>query len=98
MKPSIPNRIQLAGRVVDYRVVRSRVARKLRVRVGAEGIEVVLPHSRSGEVVPHFLVNNERWIIEQLKRVDGLRDLRRTVGRAAGELLFRGKCIQVRIE
>ena len=35
----------LAGREIEYRVIRSKAARKLLVRVGPNGVEVLQPRS-----------------------------------------------------
>ena len=59
MKAATQHQIRLGGRRVDYRVVRSRAARKLRVRVGPNGVEVVQPAARNGEDVFAFLGRNE---------------------------------------
>lgn len=98
MKSSTQHRIQLGGRVVDYRVVRSQAARRLRVRVGPDGVEVVQPVLRDGQEVPVFLAANARWVVDQLDRAEQLRRLRRARRRAAGEILFRGEPTRVRIE
>src|SRR3990172_7701382 len=98
MKASTQHQIQLGGRRVDYRVVRSRAARKLRLRVGPNGVEVVQPAARNGEDVSAFLDRNEAWILDQLQRVERLRTLRRPAGRRVGEILYRGELAQVRIE
>ena len=84
--------------MIDYRVVPSKTARKLRVRVGPNGVDVVHPVARSGEEVPAFLAANERWLIDQLDRTGRLRRLRRPERRAAGEILFRGEPTRVRME
>lgn len=98
MMPSSQHQICLADRVVDYRVVRSKAARKLRVRIGATGVEVVQPMARNGEEVQEFLAKNGRWIVEQLKRAEQLRSLRRTACRPLGEIMFRGDPTRVRVE
>ena len=98
MRSSTHHRIRLGGRTVDYRVVRSKVARMLRVRVGIRGVEVVQPISRNGQDVPEFLAANGRWVVEQIARADRLRRLRRAPRRVAGEILFRGAPTRVRIE
>jgi predicted metal-dependent hydrolase len=64
MKPATQHRIHLGDRRVDYRLSRSKAARKLRVRVGPDGVEVVQPEARSGEDVPAFLRANGSWIDE----------------------------------
>jgi predicted metal-dependent hydrolase len=84
--------------MVDYRLVRSKAASKLRVRVGPDGVEVVQPIARNGEDVPEFLVANGRWVVEQIDRAERLRHTRRTAQRARGEILFRGEPTRVHIE
>lgn len=98
MKAATQHQIRLGGRRVDYRVVRSTAARKLRVRVGPNGIEVVQPAARNGEDVSAFLDSNEAWILDQLQRVEQLRSVRRPEQRRAGEILFRGEPTRLRIE
>lgn len=98
MKASTQDRIRLGGRIVDYRVVRSKAARKLRVRVGPNGVDVVQPISRNGQDVTEFLAANGHWVVEQLDRVKRLRGVRRAPRRATGKILFRGEPTQVRIE
>jgi predicted metal-dependent hydrolase len=89
--------IELGGRRHEYRLIASRSARKLRVRVGLDGIEVVRPVSRSDDDVASFLDQNEKWILDQLQRVERLRKIR-LPERQLGEILFRGDRTRVRIE
>jgi hypothetical protein len=98
MKTTTQHHVHLGGRRVDYRVVRSTAARRLRVRVGPGGVEVVQPAARNGEDVSAFLNRNEAWILDQLRRVARLRGVLRPEQRRAGEILFRGEPTRVRIE
>lgn len=98
VKSSIQHRVRLGGRMVDYRVIRSKAARRLRVRVGPGGVEVVQPISRDIQDVPEFLVANDRWIIEQLERAERARRVRRPVRPVAREILFRGEPTRIRVE
>jgi hypothetical protein len=98
MKAATQHHVRLGGRRVDYRVVRSTAARKLRVRVGPAGVEVVQPATRSGEDVSAFLNRHEDWVLDQLRRVEGLRGVMRPEQRRVGEMLFRGEPTRVRIE
>jgi predicted metal-dependent hydrolase len=98
MQSSTQHQIRLGGRVVDYRLVRSKAARKLRLRVGPNGVEVVQPATRNGEEVSAFLSANGRWIVNQLERAERLRSVRRSMQRRAGEILLRGELTRVRIE
>jgi len=98
MKVATQHRIRLGGRRIDYRIVRSKAATQLRVRVGPNGVEVAQPAARTGEDVFAFLGRNEAWILEQLRRAERLRGVRRPDWRRAGEMLFRGEPTIVRIE
>lgn len=98
MNPATQHRMRLGARSVDYRVVRSNAARKLRVRVGPNGIDVVLPSSRDSEDVIGFLRGNAAWVLNQLQRVERLRRVRRKQYRRTGEILFRGEPRAVRVE
>jgi predicted metal-dependent hydrolase len=90
--------IELHRRTVDYRIVRSKVAQKLRVRVGLNGVDVVQPASRRNRDVTDFLRTNENWIAAQLDRVERLRRVRQPKRRRSGEILFRGYPTQIRLE
>ena len=98
MKESTQHQIQLGGRRVEYRLVRSSGAKQLRVRVGPNGVEVVQPTTRIGMDVSAFLGRHEAWILDQIRRVDRLRSVRRPVQRSAGKILFRGELTRLRIE
>ena len=98
MQTLTQHRIRIGGRVVDYRLVHSKAARKLRVRVGPGGVEVVQPSTRTGEEVSDFLLSNGSWILDHLNRAERLRSLRRPVTHPAGQILFRGEATPVRIE
>lgn len=98
MQSSTQHRIRLGGREVDYRLVRSKAARKLRIRVGPNGVEVVQPSTRNDEDLSEFLSTNGDWILDQLGRAERLRAVRRPVQRRVGEILFRGESTPVRVE
>jgi len=98
MKAATQHQIQLGDRRVDYRVVRSKAARKLRLRVGPNGVEVVQPAERNGEDISTFLDRHEAWILDQLQRVERLRGVRRPEQRRAGEILFRGEPTRLRVK
>ena len=89
--------IEIGGRRVDYLLVASRTARKLRLRVGINGVEVVRPPNRTETEVFAFLDKNEEWILDQLKRVERLRKIR-VAEQCIGKILFRGERTRIRIE
>ena len=98
MKPATLHQILLGSRPVEYRIVRSKAASKLRVRVGPNGVEVVQPVARGQRDVPSFLRRNEVWIVEQLRRAEKLRGVRLAERRRPGEILFRGEPVRLVIE
>ena len=98
MKSTTQHQVRLRGRRVDYRLVVSPAARKLRLRVGPHGVEVVQPRERQTKDVVAFLDRNAAWILAQLARVERLRDVRPPAQRRVGEILFRGEPTQVRVE
>lgn len=98
MQPLAEHQIRIGDRVVVYRLVYSNAARKLRVRVGPTGVEVVQPRTRNGEDVSAFLSDNGSWLLDQVERVERLRGVRRRTSCASGEILFRGELTPVRIE
>ena len=98
MKAATQHQIRFGPRRIEYRVVRSKAAAKLRVRVGPNGVEVVRPAGRDGHDVAAFLRRNEVWILDQLGRAERLNGVRRPRERPAAEILFRGEPVQVRIE
>jgi predicted metal-dependent hydrolase len=98
MKAAKHASITLAGRKVEYRVIRSKVARKLRVRVGPNGMEVLQPAEREDGDVTAFLRANDEWISAQLSRAARLNGVRKPERRHVGELLYRGVPTPVRVE
>lgn len=98
MKASTQHRIRLGGRSVDYRVVHSRAARKLRVRVGPAGVEIVKPTTRPDHDTAQFVSANEAWLLDQLERIERLSSVRRLIPQPHGTLLYRGEPTPVRIE
>jgi predicted metal-dependent hydrolase len=97
MRAGHHHQIELGGRQIECRMVASHSARKLRLRVGLNGIEVVQPVGRTGEDVSSFLDQHAQWILNQLQRVERLRKIR-VVDRRRGEILFRGQPTRVHIE
>lgn len=83
---------------MDYRVIASNTARKLRVRVGLNGVEVVRPAAKSDGEVEAFLLANEKWIVGQIERVGRFRAVRKPRRKSASEILYRGEPTPVRVE
>ena len=98
MKAATLHSINLGGRKVEYRLVRSKTARKRRVRVGLAGVEVVQPAARDAGELEAFLVANEKWIIGQLERIERFRLVRKPQRNDTGEILYQGTPTPVCVE
>src|SRR5207247_5599931 len=62
---------------------------KFRIRIGPQGVDVIYPSERpTGQIKP-FLRKNEKWIIDQLKRVHAIRRVRKSQ-EDSSQILFRG--------
>lgn len=94
--PVAKEQVWLGGRRVQYRVVESKKARSLRLRVGPAGIEVSRPTNRTSDDVSAFLDRHAGWILDQLDRVNQLRSVRRPVTQP-NRMLFRGELTAVRV-
>ncbi len=90
--------IDLDGWKIDYRLVPSKSARKLRLRVGIDGIAVVLPEGRNYLEIEMFLKSSRDWIMNQLERVERLRQVRKPILKNNGTILFRGVMTPIWVE
>jgi predicted metal-dependent hydrolase len=97
IRACVLQRILLEGQEVECRFTRSKAAKKLRIKVRPEGIEVVVPESRDCQEAVTFVSQNQTWVVEQLARARRLRALRRPEKRALGKILFRGEPVAVRV-
>lgn len=89
--------ILLNGQDVEYRIVHSQAAKKLRIKVRLDGIDVVVPADRENQEAIAFVTENRDWVIEQLERARTLRALRRPEKKRPGMLLFGGEMIPVNV-
>jgi predicted metal-dependent hydrolase len=87
----------LDGQAVPCRLVPSKAARKLRIRVRPDEVEVVLPEGREPHEAVAFLEANHAWVIGQLSRARRLQSARRPDTRLPGQVLFRGEPVPVRV-
>jgi predicted metal-dependent hydrolase len=89
--------ILLDGQEVEWRLVRSPTAKKLRIKAGPDGIVVVLPEGRDDREASVFVRNQRVWVAEQLKRIRQLHALRCPSVRDDEHILFRGETVAVRV-
>jgi predicted metal-dependent hydrolase len=91
-------RLVIDGQTLEYRLIRSRSARKRRIRVKPEGIEVILPADRNQADAADFLVRNLDWVTRQIERAASIRSVRLVPPRRAGTLPFLGKDVSVEVQ
>lgn len=91
------SQISLCGGKIDFRLISSRTAKKLKVRVGMAGVEVIRPEGQRESNVSEFMNRNGAWVVEQLQRVERLRGIRRPCQHTRGQILFRGEPTNLRI-
>lgn len=90
-------RLLLNGQEVEWRLMRSPTAKKLRIKVGPDGIKVVLPEGRDIHEAVAFITANRAWVAEQLERTRKLLAARRPKKPIDGHIAFRGKDVAVRV-
>lgn len=89
--------VRLAGHEVSCRLLPSKVAKRLRIRVLPEGLDVVLPIGRNADDALAFVKRNEDWAIEQLLRARRLATLRVPEQRRTGQVMLRGEFVPVQV-
>src|SRR5438309_1865792 len=98
MKAAKLDSLVVDGRRVEYRLILSKTAKKLRVRVGVSGVDVIQPEDRNGGQVSDFLEANGDWIVDQLDRIERFRSIRKPSSKAAGTILLRGEQTPIAVE
>lgn len=92
-----PQRILVDGKEVEWQLVRSPTAKKLRIKVGPDGVKVVLPEGRDSREAAAFVADNRDWVAEQLERTRKLLAVCRSEKRTDGRITFRGSEVAVRV-
>ena len=90
-KPKEQKTIYLGDQKLAYRLVQSTSAKRLRLRVGVRGIEVIQPRARSEEEAREFLRANEDWVLSQWQRIASFRAIHRPLAKKQNEILYRGQ-------
>ncbi|OGQ96833.1 MAG: hypothetical protein A2521_04880 [Deltaproteobacteria bacterium RIFOXYD12_FULL_57_12] len=90
-------RILLKGQEVECRLVASQTARKLRIKVSLDGVQVILPEARNPAEARNFLIENEDWVVEQLGRIERLSRIRRPEKATVGQVMLRGDMLPIKV-
>jgi predicted metal-dependent hydrolase len=89
--------IFLGKKRVQYVLLPSRTAKKLRVRVGPHGVQVVRPTTRPDDDIPPFLRRNEDWLLRELDRAETLHPVIKPPRHGHRTILFCGNVTPVRV-
>jgi len=92
-----PRRLLLDGHEVEWRVVRSATAKKLRIKVGLHGVVVVLPEGRDAEEASAFVSSQRAWVADQISRIGKLNGVRRPLVHGGEQILLQGDTVAVQI-
>lgn len=92
-----PHRFLLDGQEIEWRLLRSQTAKKLRIKVGLDGVVVVLPEARDARDALAFVSDQRAWVVEQLTRIRKLQTLRRPPARGEEHIQFRGDRVPVQV-
>lgn len=83
-------KLRIGGNDVGCRLFASKAAKRLRIRVSRDFVEVVLPPGRTRADGLAFLQRHEAWVTDQLDRARRMASVRRPENRTRGQILFRG--------
>lgn len=97
IRTNASHRLLLDGEEVEWRLVRSTAAKKLRINVGPDGVKVVLPIGRDSREAAAFVADNLDWVAAQLERTRKLLAARLPEKRGDGCISFRGDEVAVRL-
>jgi predicted metal-dependent hydrolase len=91
-------RLDLGGQEVACRLVRSKTAKKLRIRIrGPAELELVIPEDRDEAEGLAFLAENLGWVKIEVERAKLRLAMHRTETDTGGTLLLRGEVMPVRV-
>jgi predicted metal-dependent hydrolase len=96
MRTAKEHSVLLQGRQIEYRIVASRTARKLRIRVGLHGVEVFQPATRTLSDVGSFVANQAPWVLDQIRRIERLRGAW-LPKHGPGQILLRGTPTRIQV-
>lgn len=88
---------ELGSRRVEYRIQFSRSAKRCRIRVRPDGVEVVLPKGTEENRAESFLRENEAWVLDQIAFLDRLGSVRPKAEKEGHSILLRGEDTPVEI-
>lgn len=97
IRASTLQRLLLGGQEVECRLVRSKSAKKLRIKVKPDGLEIVVPEGREAQEGFAFVSENQAWVMEQLKRAQRVRAVRRPDKQLRGQVLLRGEPVPINV-
>lgn len=89
--------VLLEDRPVPYSIRISRRVRRLKITVGPDGLEVVLPRRGTPRQIEPFLHHHAGWILKHLDRFERRKARMKEASLPAGTILFRGAPVRVEL-
>ncbi|WP_295428686.1 M48 family metallopeptidase [uncultured Thiodictyon sp.] len=98
IRPSVLHQVSLDGRELTCRLVRSKAATRLRIKVSKpDEVELIVPERRTDGEGFAFLTANAAWVLEQLERAQRRLVVRRPNPRVLGQVLLGGETVPVQV-
>ena len=98
MHQVVLHQVSLGGRVLACRLVHSKTATKVRIKVSKpDEVELVVPDGRTDAEGLAFLAANAAWVLEQLERAQRRLVVRRPDRRVLGQVLLGGEAVPVQL-
>lgn len=98
IRPVVMTRLDLGGeQPVDVRLLPSKTAHKLRIKVSLDGVAVVVPAERTADEARRFVQEHAGWVNEQRARLRAMQGVRKPQSTKQGEILFRGEPHSVQV-
>ena len=89
--------LSLDGRQIDYAIRLSPTARRCKIRVSSDGVEVVLPRQVSRKRAAALLQEHSNWVLQQLEFIQQQGSPGTAVALPKNTILLRGKPTPVEI-
>lgn len=98
IRPVVISRLDLGGeQPVEVRLLSSKAAHKLRIKVSLDGVAVVVPAERTIDEARCFVQQHATWVNEQRARLGAMQGVRKPQSTTQGEILFRGEPHSVQV-
>ena len=94
-----PHTLQHNGHTIAYSLRYSAQARKRRIKVGAAGVEVVVPRTTPADLAHRFVAEHADWVSKQLARMREIGSVRKQFQQepVPNRLCFQGQELRIQV-